>query len=115
MARSFFIAVDLDDEKVVSRIRSFQKKLSNKGFAEIQLAKEFHITLNFLGKLQWGEVYRIKNELKSISMPSFEVLLRGVKYFPSAKLPVRILWIDIKGSKIYALMEKVRSIILNPW
>lgn len=114
VARSFFIAVDLDDEKVVSRIRSFQKKLSNEGIAEIQLTKEFHITLNFLGKLQWGEVYRIKNKLRNIDMVSFQVLLRGVKYFPSAKLLVRILWIDVKGSKIYALMEKVRSITLNP-
>jgi len=114
-ARSFFIAIDLDDEKVVSRIRSFQKELSNKDFAEIQLAKDLHITLNFLGKLRWGEVNRIKDKLRSINMPSFEILLRSVKYFPSAKLPVRILWVGIKGLKIYALMEKVRSITLNPY
>ena len=63
-ARSFFIAIDLDDEKVVSRIRSFQKELSNKDFAEIQLAKDLHITLNFLGKLRWGEVNRIKDKLR---------------------------------------------------
>lgn len=111
--RSFFIAIDINDEILINRIRGFQSELIVKGFAEIQPIKRLHITLIFLGKLSWKTINEIRVKLRGVRMNSFEIVLRGVKYFPSSKLPIRILWVDVKGAELHDLIEKVHAIALN--
>jgi len=111
--RSFFIAIDIDDEEIVNRIRSFQRELIDKGFAEIQPNERLHITLNFLGKLQWKTINEMRVKLRKIRMNSFETMLRGVKHFPSAKLPIRILWVGVESVEVHGLMEKVHAVTLD--
>jgi len=111
--RSFFIAIDIDDEEIIGRVRAFQKKLMNQNFAEIQSNERLHITLNFLGKLQWKTINEIRVKLRKIHMNSFDTMLRGVKYFPSAKLPIRILWVSVESVGIRNLMEKVCAATLD--
>jgi len=109
--RSFFFAVDIDDRDLICKIRSFQDELASKGFAEVQLIKDLHITLNFLGKLQWGTINEMRTKLRKIHLNSFDVVLKDVKYFSSAKLPIRILWTGAEGSEIYNLMKRICDII----
>lgn len=112
-ARSFFIDIDVHDEKIISEITRFQRVLLREKFAEIQLVDNYHITLSFLGKLQWKDVNRIKVDLEKIRMDSFYVTLRGVRYFPSEKFPIRILWINVESSKLYSLVEEICKMTLG--
>ncbi len=112
-ARSFFVAIDISDKEVINQITGFQKELLKERVAEIQLIDDYHITLSFLGKLKWKDVNRIKADLERIRMKSFYVTLQGVEYFPSEKLPIRILWVNVESSKLYSLMEEINKIILG--
>jgi len=109
-ARSFFIAVDICDREIIDQITKFQVELVKERFAEIQLMKDYHITLNFLGKLKWKDVDKIRSDLERIRIGSFYVTLQGVKYFPSEKLPIRVLWINVESSKLYSLVEEICKI-----
>lgn len=104
-----FISIDLPYEmnKEISRLQD--KLFSFKEFVGINITKvgQIHITLKFLGEMSNANVNIIKEALKEIEFPKFELFLKDLDYFPSKEAP-RIIWVGMKPKKE---LEKLRKII----
>jgi len=113
-----FIALDLSKE-IRERIKEIQKQfvgLEQSG-AELKFVNpwQMHQTVKFLGEVPEDNVDRIKNLLSEIAQKPFDIELRGVGFFPKAKLEkarnIRVIWIGIwRGiEELKALQADVES------
>lgn len=102
-----FVAVDIDDQKVLKSIENIQKNL--KILAKPIPLNNIHFTLSFLGEISNEISKNIQEKLSSIEFPSFEVEIKGIGVFPKPSFP-RIIWAgtDSKGgSKLIDLASSV--------
>lgn len=88
-----FIAIDISVEANDELLR-VQKLLPK---ASMSLARQFHITLKFLGEVNADKVSDITNALKNIRFNAFELELSGIGCFPNKKDP-RVIWVGLKES-----------------
>ncbi|MHA1793652.1 MAG: RNA 2',3'-cyclic phosphodiesterase [Promethearchaeota archaeon] len=96
-----FIAFDIDDDEVLSRIEEIQgefRKIDGKiKFVEKQ---NIHITLKFLGDIKMStaeKIHEILQGIKSLPEAGFEVKVEDVGVF-NKKRP-RVLWCKIKDKE----------------
>ncbi len=90
-----FIAVDIDNQDITSRIVNFQKELISNGLrAKIVESENLHITLRFIGEIPPILVDSIRRELKNVNFNTFSIYLKGVGGFPSLLRP-RVIWIGV--------------------
>ncbi len=100
MVRSF-IAIDIEDENIRSKIASIGKVLEATG-ARLKLVEphNLHITIRFLGEISQKEVESIKqvlaNSVKNFS--KFNIIIEGMGAFPTISRP-RVLWLGISKGK----------------
>lgn len=73
-----FVAIDLPQE-VKDELFAVQKLLPS---AKLSLAKDFHITLKFLGELSPGKVDAVKDCLSKVKFKPFSAALLGIGVFP---------------------------------
>ncbi|MEM4244745.1 MAG: RNA 2',3'-cyclic phosphodiesterase [Candidatus Nanoarchaeia archaeon] len=99
-----FIAVEIPEEHK-EKIKQIQKQFSNLG--NINIVKEYHCTLKFLGDITEKQAEQIKEKLKKIKMKKFEATLEGLGAFPNEGY-IRVIWIGIKG-RINELQQKIDS------
>ncbi len=99
-----FIAVEIPEEHR-EKIREIQRQFSNLG--NINLVKEYHCTLKFLGDITEKQTEQIKEKLKKIKMKKFEATLEGLGAFPSQSY-IRVIWVGIKG-RMAELQQKIDS------
>lgn len=115
-----FIAFDIDDETVVSRMSEVQMMLAETG-ADLKLVKpkNIHVTMRFLGNITLSMVDKIFREMEKVSFMPFEIEISGVGVFPNLKFP-RVIWIGIKKGadelrKIFNQLEpRLRGLGLPP-
>lgn len=95
MIRSF-IAFDIENQKVITKISEVQGQLSTTG-ADIKLVnpENIHITLRFLGNIPKSLTVSIGEEMKNLRYKPFEVELNGVGAFSNLH-HIRVVWIGIK-------------------
>ena len=105
MSLRAFIAVDVEDEVVLTRIREFQALLAGTG-ASLKLVEpqNIHITLWFLGNITPRMAERIYERMRDLSFRPFTVELTGVGAFPSPGRP-RVIWAGIGRGE-----EELRSL-----
>ena len=113
-----FIAVDLSGE-IRERIKEIQKQFVALVQAGVKLKFvnpwQMHQTVKFLGDVPEDNVQRIKKSLSEITQKPFDIELRGVGFFPEAKLEkvrnIRVIWIGMgEGSdELKALQANVES------
>lgn len=91
-----FIAFDLDNQAILSRLSEVQDTLVNTG-ASLNLVKpqNIHMTVRFLGNVDLSMVDAVYEEMKQVSFAPFEVEIRGLGAFPNLHY-VRVIWAGIQ-------------------
>ena len=110
-----FIAVDLEDEGIIERIRSFQEALAGTGNPmKLVEPENLHFTLKFLDEVPIVRIESIKKALSTISFKSFDVEVKGVGYFPGGGR-VNVVWVGVgRGyDKLKSLYEEVEGRLSN--
>lgn len=95
-----FIAVDIDEKKIMDSISELQKAFVDAG-ADLKLVEtaNIHITLRFLGETSKDIVEKVCQEMKGVEFKPFEVELKGVGAFPNLNR-INVIWIGIQtGAK----------------
>jgi len=87
-----FIAVEVDNEEVLSCIKKFQSEFDIQ--AKPVSTNNIHFTLLFLGEISEHVVAKVQDALNSIQFDEFDVQFQGIGAFPKASFP-RVIWIGI--------------------
>ena len=87
-----FIAFDIDNELVLSRLANAQKLLKETG-ADLRFVepKNIHVTMRFLGDISPIMVDKIYEAMKNVKFTPFNIQLRGLGVFPGLNYP-RVVW-----------------------
>jgi RNA 2',3'-cyclic 3'-phosphodiesterase len=100
-----FVALDLSREVMdyISELQEIIKKqnLFTGKFTEVE---NLHLTLKFLGEIEQEKVEAVKNKLKEIKFPAFEVKLGNVGTFGERGY-IRVIWAELIGA--YNLQKQV--------
>lgn len=105
-----FIAVDVEDTKVLSHFRNVQNRLSSTGSNLKNVEKEnIHLTLKFLGDVERNKLEEVKNLVSTVSFLPFNMQIDGVGVFPNLRRP-RTIWAGVSEgthemSEIYNILE----------
>lgn len=100
-----FIAFDTDDD-AKKELSSIQKELK---YAKLNLVKEFHLTLKFLGEVDEKKATEIKQRLKKVSFDEFDAQLSGIGVFPSEDY-INVVWVGLEPKdKINELQKRIED------
>lgn len=106
-----FVAVDVEDPQVVSRVSSIQEQLRATG-ARLKLVEleNLHLTLRFIGEVPQETVERIRQALEGLEFEPFTVHFAGLGAFPDARRP-RVVWVGVSegASELAELSAKVNK------
>lgn len=89
-----FIAIELPHD-IKDYLRQLQEQLPE---AKMSKAKDFHLTLQFLGDVDEGKAENIKKALEKVLFSPFSLTLSSIGVFPNEK-NVRVVWIGLKECK----------------
>jgi 2'-5' RNA ligase len=100
-----FIAFDMENDQVLSRLTAAQNLLRETG-ADLKLVdpQNIHVTMRFLGDIGPGMVDKIHEAMKNIKFTPFIIQLRGLGVFPSLNYP-RVVWAGMTDG-----VEQLKSI-----
>ena len=100
-----FIAFDMQNEQVLSRLAAAQKLLVETG-ADLKLVEpqNIHVTIRFLGDISLGIVDKVYEAMKNIEFTPFSIELRGLGVFPSLNY-ARVVWAGMTDG-----VEQLKSI-----
>jgi 2'-5' RNA ligase len=87
-----FIAFDMENEQVLSRIAAAQKLLVETG-ADLKPVEtqNIHVTVRFLGDISPAMVDKVYGAMKNVKFNPFSIKLHGLGVFPSLNYP-RVVW-----------------------
>ena len=86
-----FIAIDTPEE-VQKHLKEIQEQIN--GNVKLSLAKDFHLTLKFLGEVQEEKIPEIKEKLSKIKFNKFKTTLSKIGVFPSEN-HIRVVWVGL--------------------
>jgi len=98
-----FIALDISEE-AKKHLQESQKKLQTDN-NKLTLAKNFHLTLKFLGEVTPAKAEEIKKRLQNITFKQFTAMLDGTGVFPDEKY-IRVVWVGIEPSDIIKTLQQ---------
>lgn len=99
-----FIAIPLPEE-VQTQLSLIQKKLPE---AKLNLVREFHLTLKFLGEVRETEVDKLKEALAKVKVEKFEAKLSRIGVFDEKF--IKVLWVGVESEeKITRLQQEVEK------
>jgi len=100
-----FIAFDMENEQVLSRLAAAQKLLRETG-ADLKFVEpqNIHVTMRFLGDISLGMVDNIHEAMKNVKFTPFNIQLRGLGVFPTLNFP-RVVWAGMSEG-----VEQLKSI-----
>lgn len=105
-----FIAIELP-ERIKEELKEIQGEFIKDG--DINFAKDYHITLKFLGEISHTKLERIKERLKTIIIRPFDLHLSCLGVFPNMKF-VQVFWIGVEPeNKIKKLQERIDSKLID--
>ena len=95
MSYRCFVAVDIDNPKILDEIQRVQNMLIGSG-ADIKTVERenIHITLKFLGDINKSLLEETKNIVSNLSFSPFRINLSETGTFPNLRRP-RIIWVGI--------------------
>lgn len=100
-----FLSVDIDDQRLLSRIMNIQTRLDARTAKMKLVEKEkIHFTWRFFGETPVSRIESMKEVMSRIRSSSFEIRIGGVGAFPSARRP-RVIWIGVTENS-----DKMRSL-----
>ena len=100
-----FIAFDMENEQVLSRLAAAQKLLVETG-ADLKLVapQNIHVTTRFLGDISPSMVEKVYEAIRNVKFTPFSIQLRGLGVFPSLNYP-RVVWAGMTDG-----VEQLKSI-----
>jgi len=105
-----FIAFDVSEE-VKNHLLELQKQLPKD--SKLNLAKEFHETLKFLGDVDDDKVDKIKAMLSNVSFTQFNAKTSGIGVFPDEKM-IRVVWVGLEPKdNIVGLQQEIEKALLD--
>ena len=105
-----FIAFDVSEE-VKNHLLDLQKQLPKD--SKLNLVKEFHETLKFLGDVDEKKVDTIKALLSNVSFTQFTAKTSGIGVFPDEKL-IRVVWVGLEPKEeIIGLQQEIETALLD--
>ncbi|MFH2027865.1 MAG: RNA 2',3'-cyclic phosphodiesterase [Nanoarchaeota archaeon] len=100
-----FIALDLEELKDI--LNPLKGSLPEQ--PSLNLTKDNHLTLKFLGEVEETKLEEIKQQLNTISFPQFQITLDNVGYFPNEEY-LKVIWVGITPKdEITKLQEKIEE------
>jgi 2'-5' RNA ligase len=99
-----FIALDID-EAIQQRLDDYVRTLLPR-FPGVRFVRSsnYHVTLKFLGDVLKAEA--VRERLRQIHPPAFELSVRGVGFFPDARAP-RVFWAGVEAPPLDGLAQSV--------
>lgn len=94
-----FIAIDIDEKKIIEEVNIIQSKLSDRK----KLSNNLHITLLFIGKVSNYKLSEIKMKLTSIKFKPFYLNFIGIDIF--IKKYTKIIWAKIDKQSADKLLK----------
>lgn len=103
-----FIAIPLPEEVKQELVRVQNELLLNqKDNFKAAKAKEFHLTLKFLGEINEHKIEKIKGSLSKVNFESFNISLSRIGVFPSENY-IRVIWVGLDPKdKINELQKEI--------
>jgi len=113
-----FVSINIDAEikNQMAEIQHVLKdKLNNPFNAKLENPKNFHLTLFFIGDIEEGTLFEIKNEISKNAEGKFGKLnfeCNEIGAFPNLKNP-RVIFLNCcnKENKIFELVNEVKSVL----
>ena len=108
-----FISIDLDDEKILSRVESITSSLLSLGGDLKPVEREnIHLTLKFLGNVSASKLEETKSALTQVAFPPFSLEIKGAGAFPSLKR-MNVIWVGVgEGwSQVELIFEQTEKLL----
>lgn len=96
-----FIAIDLPQE-VKDSLLEAQRQLPA---AKLSFAREFHLTLKFLGEVTPAKVEAVKSCLSTVRFKPFSAALSGIGVFPSESY-IRVIWVGVEPENGFMQLQQ---------
>jgi len=95
-----FIAVELGDGDVLTKVTSLQRTLIETG-ADLKIVEpqNIHVTLRFLGEIPGSLVERVCKAMRQIKFQPFDLELEGLGCFPDYRRP-NVVWVGITRGEV---------------
>lgn len=106
-----FIAFDVSEEAraELSRLQDELKKTDSR----LNIVKEFHLTLKFLGEVNEADIEKIKELLAGIKCSSFDAELGRIGVFPSENF-MKVVWVGLEPEdRINALQQQIEDALAS--
>lgn len=107
-----FISIDIDAPEIISKIVQIQKEIESLNAAKMKPVEpqNLHYTIRFLGNIMSEQVDEIYKILQKVELEPFQLVIKGIRAFPSISRP-RVIWIGAgdgseKVVSIYDQIEK---------
>jgi 2'-5' RNA ligase len=104
-----FIAVEIEDRSVLSRIMEVRNQIMGLGIDAKPVEDEnIHLTLRFLGDVEENLIPSVERAMEPLaSIPPFKMRVRGVGVFPDLRSP-RVVWVGVgEGSEMLRSMRGI--------
>ena len=108
-----FISIDLEDEKILSRVESITSSLLSLGGDLKPVEREnIHLTLKFLGNVSASKLEEIKSSLTQVAFPPFSLEIKGAGAFPNLKR-MNVIWVGVgEGwSQVELIFEQTEKLL----
>jgi 2'-5' RNA ligase len=96
-----FIAIDIEDPEVISKILSIQEEICSSSAKLKPVEREnLHLTLKFLGEVEEGKLAHVKDTMDDIlkKFSKFRMKLKGIGAFPTINRP-NVVWIGVEEGR----------------
>ena len=104
-----FVAVDMDEASVVSRLVEAQRALRNLG-ADLKLVEpeNIHATVRFLGEVPAATIELVKEQMNEVKFSPFEMEFAGLGAFPNLR-KINVVWVGMRkgGEEISRIFEQL--------
>ncbi len=106
-----FIAFDVNDKTLVSRVTEIHDLLIREGVKGTYPNREqLHVTIKFLGETPDDKVETLKSKLAGIKAPKFEVSFDGVTGFPSLSSPRVVVIRLLENETLFRIFTDIERI-----
>ncbi len=106
-----FISITIP-KSIVKILNKIQSQLPKQDY-KLNIAKNHHLTLRFLGDVDEYQLKQVKEQLSTIEFNKFNLIIDKIGYFPNKDF-IRVVWIGFKDNdKVNELQKLIDSKLLK--
>ncbi len=99
-----FVAIDLPED-AKEELRRLQKQIKQSSDVKASFAKDFHMTLKFLGEITPAKAEEVKKKLGRCRFKKIAAALGGIGVFPSESR-IRVVWAGVQPEEEILKLQK---------